>query len=151
MNENKVRAAYALFDRNGYAKCHATDVFKLLTEALAPEPRFYVGQPVLVSENEKVWFPRALVSITGSGFECKPTGHSKENVHWLHCKPDPDAVSLPNWIEHDGSEKRIDGDFILWEGKAGNKGSLRGYVILDSKVARYCIIPLPRWVGEKVR
>ena len=73
-------------------------VIQLLQQALAPAPKFYVGQPVLVSDNGKDWHKTILENIREEQFICE----YEDGEIYEYCKPDPTAPSRPNWIEHDG-------------------------------------------------
>lgn len=163
MDEKKVRKALKfLEDRYSAAETDAAWVKKLLNEALAPEPRFYVGQPVLVSnDTEKVFwhkgfFDSYMTTANGDIVGYQPfVVRLGEGTRWHHCKPDPDAVSLPNWIEHDGSSKKfiteIDG-YYIWTKEterytSGGKLDSGREIELEG-IFRYCIIPLPQWIDQ---
>jgi len=117
----------------------------------APTPQFYKGQPVLVSNESGQWKQGHF-----NGYMKTPEGvvgyqpyivYTDGRCRWHNCKPDPDAVSQPNWVENDHTEKRVEGDFIAWEFADGRLGFTTGFVCLSTDVVRYCITPLPEWLS----
>jgi hypothetical protein len=162
IDEKKVIEAYELIVKHDTPSIEVLNsIESLLKDALAPEPRFYVGQPVLVSQNKKDWHKGHFDSLmkTPSGDTCGYQPFVVWNVNgtrWHHCKPDPDAVSLPNWKEHDGSERMIDvpknsAMIVIGKGVADQVYQDSGSVTLNHNATRYCIIPLPQFLdqGEK--
>jgi hypothetical protein len=90
------------------------------------EQRFYKGQPVLVKSSlDTIWQKRYLSHINGERFFCFHENQlpikGTTTSYWLHCKPDPSAPSLLNWIEWEGGECPVDGDrLVLTEEKCGD-------------------------------
>jgi len=143
MDKKKVREAIALLANSAEPFDKAAI---LLRESLAPPQRFYKGQPVLVRDfGALTWANGFFESINELG-QFVVTLEASSTPYWDECKPDPDAVSLPNWIENDHTEKRVEGDFITWEFADGRLGCTTGFVCLSVDVARYCIISLPKWL-----
>jgi len=57
------------------------------------------------------------------------------------------AESIINWVEHDGSDIEIKGDFIVWQSISGSKGHTFDYLFIGEGVARYAIVPLPEFLS----
>ena len=125
-----------------------------LKAALAPEPRFYKNQPVLVEAsngdiyrkffhcyNEKAEFGAYFSVVNHPG--------SVSFDDFTNCKPDPDAESIINWIEHDGSNSGFleakDAVIIVIKND-GESDSNNESFYLDKNIARYTIIPLPEYL-----
>ena len=124
MDEKKVIEAYDLVNRVFSPDSTVRELHRILKEALAPEPRFYVGQPVLVSHDGKEWSKDRLDTIdtaTVHKYQCEKSGYR-------HCKPDPDAVSLINWHSVD--------EFMTMPEEA----------VLSSDKKSWAIIPDPEWL-----
>lgn len=147
INEKKVREALAILDgvrTVEYNLDPMSQISKLLNEALTPGPRFYDGQQVLVSDDGTEWVKDILLQVGHSTvhiYQCESAG-------WRYCKPDPGAVSIPVWVEHDGTEKSIEGDVLLWVNKDGNCYTVKNSLIIGSGVIRYAIIPLPEYLRD---
>jgi len=154
MNEKKVREALEqvnqTWPKDSQVISDAVEkVRSALEKALAPEPRFYKGQPVLVKDHDDdEWLHEILVSIGRDPFFPYQTIDAK----WKQCKPDPDAPSYINWFEHDGGDCPVDGDEIVFV--IYSNGVLQfGGVGVEAKnrywrnVVRYAIIPLPEFIG----
>jgi len=108
---------------------------------------------VLVGYDGKAWISGNFVGFRDEKHrEYTISFKGTMDMSYPHCKPDPDAVSLPNWIEHDGSDIYVncsEGEIIVGiysstrqqyiSGKDGNKLHLLG-------MSRYCIIPLPEFL-----
>lgn len=142
MNENKIKLAIQLLKGKEVA---ADAVVALLESAIAPEPQFYKGQQVLCSNNGKDWTRHNILSIGLLD-------------SFTYVKPDPKAASLPNWIEHDGS----DGDgieititkkeLLIVVHEDGQRGlftsASSGMQLIDTTII-YAIIPLPQFIEQK--
>ena len=129
-------------------------VHSLLSEALLPAPKFYVGQPVLVKDviqEDGEWITAVLENIREEEFryECE------DGMAYRLCKPDPQGKTKPNWVEVDPSEW---GKSILYSDRemciAVYEDGEQFLVDIESKglylkhVVRYCIIPLPQFILE---
>jgi len=139
----------------------ARESAKKVKAAMAPKPRFYKGQPVLVSQDKERWvkghFDSYMKTPSGDtvGYQPFVVWHG-EGTRWHNCKPDPDAVSLPNWVEYDESQPDIilcpDNSFIISQAISGSITQLKIGVDFRARisinVARYCIIPLPEFVDQ---
>ena len=122
----------------------------ILDEALAPEPRFYKNQPVLVSQDGGVFKKRLLDHIDKSpsyNYVCT------DSTCWLYCKPDPDAESIINWVEWGGGKRPVSLDqFVATEDRNGfvqasrNKAWRWSHIGSDKDIVRYAIIPLPEFL-----
>jgi len=146
VNENKIREALRIATEME-AFGGQLLIKNLLTEALAPPQRFYKGQPVLVSIQGIDWSKRTLLRIE----DLSKSYAYMDTISqcWDHCKPNLDAVSLPNWIEHDGSDHgRIvaKGAIINVIRTDGESYHHREAFYLNDGIARYCIIPLPEFL-----
>ena len=124
-----------------------------LKKAIAPEPRFYKGQPVKVKSDMGFWKEAFFIRRENGKYEVK-AGPDVNSQIYDECKPDPDAVSLPNWIEHDGSSVNIPypkNHSAVWVSEKGHthidqwrEDGFRA----DFGVIRYCIIPLPEFIVQ---
>ena len=142
MNEKKVREA--LENARKFLRLDSKTV-QLLEQAIAPTPRFYVGQPVLV-ETINLRTEKGILREIRDGFYCT------ENGAYSHCKPDPDAVSLPNWITpgpHVCSIECPENSYISWLNKNEDVHVLDKNQPLTglTDVVQYCIIPLPEFLS----
>ena len=114
-----------------------------LKEALAPEPRFYEGQAVLVRDGEG----DAWLKGTYEAYEEEPYHHavlSEQSVlalKYKHCKPDPDAKE--QWIEYTGPVD-VEADIVLYELECGRVVKVEGPVELsNARIVRYRLINKP--------
>jgi len=128
-----------------------------------PEPghRFYVGQPVMMANYGQplIWVKTTLGRIENNKF------YDKNNCSWFYCKPDHEAPSLINWVEHTGDKfpEKAKGNRVLAQKRNGSvmaeissafiwghtsSPSILGY---DNDIMRYAIIPEIEWLdgGEE--
>ena len=156
MNENKViQEALAELKANGAFTAMNLKVISILEKALAPEPRFYKNQQVLVRDGGT----EAWISAVFKGPSLNPAHKFMALKYsggmgicsYLYCKPDPDAESIINWIEHDGSDGLLPKDLdkpVVWVDSSGcTQSSTSGALVLDTNVVRYAIIPLPEYLS----
>jgi len=121
MNKSKVKEALAKLES---VETMRTDDFnglkKLLEEAIAPEQSFYKGQMV-IGRQDKLYVKGIFLGFSPeNGDFFYKIGRGHETVWCNSCKPDPDAVSLPNWIEWSGGEQPVNDDvFVVVETRCG--------------------------------
>ncbi len=110
----------------------ATDLITLLKQAIAPEPRFYLRQHVLVSNDGNRWYCAILKKIDTNLFHKYFAPAEATNVRqWKFCKPAHYAVSLPDWLPvTERTEEFTDGY----------------YVHISKDKTMYCIIPEPEYL-----
>jgi len=153
MNEQKVQEVLNFLEEYRPMPGSAFDKARtMLEEALAsaPELRLYTGQPVLVSMNNVTWESGYLQAIGSRG----DPKYSVNGFWFMYCKPDVGAISKPNWIEV--GEQTICVEFdpqkeVLLYLHDDNTGGITNHrpTHLDSGVARFCVLPIPEWVGEE--
>jgi len=129
-----------------------------LKEAMQPETKFYRNQPVLVRDIDSGTWKKGIFDgfRKDSGFIYKAyafvenfgTGTSNS---YKHCKPDPDAESIINWVEHDGSIGEINRpkNTVLITVSCSDvvhKYSGNCSATLQN-IVRYAIIPLPEFLS----
>jgi len=148
--EDKVREAFNVLNNGGGDKYQIETARNILKEALAPDPRFYKNQPVLVRDSDDSEWESKILGRVGDmnlSFPFKTT----DGGLYSRCKPDPDAESIINWIEHDGSESVVEtgkdkvtmyihntiGPIVEWNTDQFYTGT---------NVVRYAIIPLPEYL-----
>ncbi len=117
---------------------NASIAIELLKQAIATEPRFYKNQPVLVSDIDDNLEPRpALFKGYPNTSNIHPfTAHAygyNAPCGWRYCKPDPDAVSLPNWLP-------VNDNLALPKLPEGR------YYCFSTDNTMYCIIPEPEYL-----
>jgi hypothetical protein len=117
------------------------------------EHRFYKGQPVLVKSSlDTIWQKRYLSHIDGERFFCFHENQlpikGTTTSYWLHCKPDPSAPSLLNWIEWEGGECPVDGDIqvlLMLENGTIMADEAKNFRWCDN-IARYAVIEKPEFI-----
>ncbi len=130
MNKKLIEEAISLC---GDDSTRSKMIHDLLKQAIAPKPRFYKNQPVAVSNDRACWFSAVLKNITTDLVDKYfAQSETTEVVRWKHCKPDPDAVSLPNWLP----TPKDFSDLIGIEDER----------ILSKDKTMYCIIPDPKFL-----
>lgn len=122
----------------------------LLEKYQKPSTKFYKGQPVLVrGELDQRWveaFYEERREVKGQPDKyLVKLGPGMNAQVWPVCKPDPNAVNVTNWIEHDGSMKVLEGDFILIEHTSGKATTHLLRRSIGNLVKRYAIISLPEF------
>ncbi len=113
---------------------NASIAIELLKQAIAPEPRFYFNQPVLCSDDGKSWisaFFRRYQNLDGFPFLVMANGELGSK----YCKPDPDAVSLPNWLPTINGAAPVE---------VFSDSTEKVYFSKDKTM--YCIIPEPKYL-----
>ena len=158
-NKNLVEEALsAALDLHDNFDDNKSRVITLLQQALLPTPRFYVGQPVLVSDDGENWHRARLENIRGERFiyECD------DGAAYPYCKPDLSASSSINWIEHDGRGTPMFGmgDIIVVQYRNGESectnddarelGGRWRHKDRPSDIIRYCVVPLARFIDQAV-
>lgn len=121
---------------------------KLLEEK---EHRFYKGQPVLfAAPNSDEWEKGHLYGISDSEY-CKFQATPTDS--WSQCKPDPEAPSLPNWIEWEGGECPVDDKvFVLTENRDGvldiayAEEECWDHQNFGNDIIRYAVITKPEFI-----
>lgn len=119
---------------------------------MTPKPKFYKNQPVKVVGVRGTWLSKHLEYIVEQ--ETYPF-RTTDGLSYKECKPDYDAVSLPNWIEHDGSalvrtmkQNEIglffDKHNYLLKATVGNLG--KEYELIVYNVAKYVILTFPEYI-----
>ena len=142
--EKALKAVDLYFTEGSYEQKQSA--VRLVEEALTPEPKFYAGQSVLVRDfDTDDWTTIHLVSIRDN--EHGYIFHAAEG-NYKQCKPNPDTVSHPNWIEHNGdSDMPIMDDVwvevVLVEQQ---RSSGRADNFEWGHVLRYTITPLPEFL-----
>ena len=127
------------------------DAIIKLESTLIPAPRFYKGQPVLVKSVNGGWHKKIYSHRSNEGVHVCTTYEGASPLEWREVQPDTTAVSLPNWVEHDGSAGRLKvpkEHRIVWVDAAAHV-IITETLRLDSNVIRYCIIPLPEFINNK--
>jgi hypothetical protein len=152
MNEDKVRAAIMVLksQKGGFEKLNK-EVTDILEEALAPPVRFYKNQPVLVRDFNGGWKKKLYHQFNNCLSHQCTMYDGTSPLNWKDVKPDTDAESIINWVEHDGSINQVatplnsiviiecnDGDVLYHENVS--------HINIDSFIARYAIIPLPEFL-----
>ncbi len=112
------------------------DTYKLvdkLKQAIAHEHRFYFNQPVLVRDGNLEPRPALFKGRHNTSdiypFSAHANGHNAP-CGWRYCKPDPDAVSLPNWLPVTGKLEAL----------------TDGYIHMSKDNTMYCIIHDPEYL-----
>ena len=147
MNEKLVREAIEVGnDLNLKSSEAAEKMIDLLNEALAPQPAFYKDQQVLMRDSiNDGWIRKTLTSISSEAglFYCKSDIKGSGNPSWKYCKPDPEAVTRPVWIEHDGSSGCLVELFrkVHIEFEDGSFTSVFAKDVYWRTVTRYFIVP----------
>lgn len=154
MNEQEVRKALKLAQqpKSMMDDSHALVLIAMtLEKALKIETKFYRNQPVLVRNlDSQNWSVGRHFS--GLNRDMLWSFVTTDGNKWGQCKPDPEAESIINWIEHDGDDV-ITIDFnpekerLYWIRKDGEEGFIKnGQALLGKAIARYAIIPLPEFL-----
>jgi peptidoglycan/xylan/chitin deacetylase (PgdA/CDA1 family) len=151
MNEDKVREALKSLKNVELSNAEAiANSVLCLEEALAPEPRFYKGQIGRFTDNKL----RADSSLGTRGWlTCRVEDffYNENGTEWRFFTPDPDAKSLPVWIENDGSKSVVETGKDKITMYIHNTGEPRvewnrEQFYLGKNVVRYAIIPLPEYL-----
>ena len=147
MNEKKAREGLELLKSNGAFAAMNQDAIDLIEEALQPEVRFYKGQPVLVMDGGDQWHKDRLIGLLND----RVNMYDCDDGLWVECKPDPEAVSLPNWTEIDGTAEvaEIPKNTLLvvdHENELPEIYTHQDSVMFGKKAKRYAIIPLPEFL-----
>jgi len=105
--------------------------------------RWYVDQPVLVSGSVTKTLQRFRRDRDRAFGHGAPSSVQGKACQWTHITPDHDAPSLPNWIEHDDTEKTVRADWILIITKDNNMLSFKVCAKLYKYDDWYCLINKP--------
>lgn len=153
VTEEQIDEAMGLLRDKGYGQVR--DFFNHLRERYHTEEpsitKFYKNQPVLVSNDGETWMSMLLVDIGDGKYLCKGSTASKGTVGFGLCKPDTNAPSILNWVEHDGGLRHPNMEVVLVEMRDGSidvmpTSSARwGFQGIPSDILRYAQIDGPEF------
>jgi len=123
----------------------------ILFGILKPKPKFYRNQPVLAKYTQGTYqsdFLSEVLENRSDKYKCRFHVNPFND-----CKPDPEAKSFINWIEHDGITKFFEvkegtvmllvptGEVTPWVAYPDNPP-----VEVTEDTVRYAFIPLPEFL-----